>query len=267
MLPQFDHLVIYVPNLEEAIKDFTDLGFEVRRGGSHGIAENALIIFSNHVYIELLALVPAWYTPLLLAANRFGVLHWLSGAKGNVRSRLLNWFRQDFGPVDWCVRVADIEGISNSWKKAGLSMLNTEKHSRKTIEGDVLQWYLGSASSADLPFLLEDISPIDERIPPLKSGAHDNGASALRHITFRVKNKASSEKIAATFLSHESLNTNINLGSLSVSFEEKPMPCRVLVKVSRMVNRTSQVGIIESHGVGIHFVSSAETISSTLTAS
>ena len=133
MLPQFDHLVIYVPNLEEAIKDFTDLGFEVRRGGSHGIAENALIIFSNHVYIELLALVPAWYTPLLLAANRFGVLHWLSGAKGNVRSRLLNWFRQDFGPVDWCVRVADIEGISNSWKKAGLSMLNTEKHSRPSV--------------------------------------------------------------------------------------------------------------------------------------
>lgn len=51
--PHFDHLVIFVADLDAAITDFTDLGFNVSRGGSHGLTENALIIFSNQTYIEL----------------------------------------------------------------------------------------------------------------------------------------------------------------------------------------------------------------------
>ena len=90
MRAKFDHLVIYVSNLEEAITDFTDLGFEVSRGGAHGATENALIIFSNQVYIELLAWVHVWYTPLLRTVNRLGILQWLADRKGTIYCRLLN---------------------------------------------------------------------------------------------------------------------------------------------------------------------------------
>ena len=90
MRAKFDHLVIYVSNLEEAITDFTDLGFEVSRGGAHGATENALIIFSNQVYIELLAWVPVWYTPLLRTVNRLSILQWLADRKGTIYYRLLN---------------------------------------------------------------------------------------------------------------------------------------------------------------------------------
>ncbi|MDG1243871.1 MAG: VOC family protein, partial [Porticoccaceae bacterium] len=39
MDPQFDHAVIFVSDLEKAIADFADLGFDVVRGGSHGSTE------------------------------------------------------------------------------------------------------------------------------------------------------------------------------------------------------------------------------------
>lgn len=258
MLPQFDHLVVYVSDLEEAIKDFTALGFEVSRGGSHGMAENALIIFSNQVYIELLALVPAWYSPLVQLANRLGVLQWLSGGKGSIRSRIFHWFREEFGPVDWCVRVGDIEATVKSWKQAGLDMLHSDRFSRKPVEGDDLYWYLGGTRSFDLPFLLEDISLIDDRIAPLKSGVHPNGASELRHIMFRVNSKATSNSLVTKFLSQDAVNGRFRLGRLTVSFEDQPMPCKVSIEVSQVGLPTKQVECGNSQGIDIQFCSPAE---------
>ena len=52
----FDHAVIYVPNLKRAISQFTALGFTVKLGGEHTHTHNALIIFNDRSYIELLAL-------------------------------------------------------------------------------------------------------------------------------------------------------------------------------------------------------------------
>ena len=63
MDPQFDHAVIFVSDLEKAIADFADLGFDVVRGGSHGSTENALIIFANQTYLELLGVKPGWSWP------------------------------------------------------------------------------------------------------------------------------------------------------------------------------------------------------------
>jgi len=60
---QFDHIVVFVADLNQAITDFTDLGFQVTPGGSHGITENALVIFPNQTYIELLALRPSCTAP------------------------------------------------------------------------------------------------------------------------------------------------------------------------------------------------------------
>ena len=46
---QFDHLVVFVTDIEQASRDFTELGFQVTRGGSHGSTENALVIFANQL--------------------------------------------------------------------------------------------------------------------------------------------------------------------------------------------------------------------------
>ena len=256
MRAQFDHLVIYVSNLEEAITDFTDLGFEVSRGGAHGATENALIIFSNQVYIELLAWVPAWYTPLLRAVNRLGILQWLADRKGTIYCRLLNWVRGPQGPVDWCVRVDDLADQLNSWKSADLDVLEPQKFSRERVDGQILRWYLGGTRSFDLPFMLEDITPIDMRIPPLTEGAHPNGALALEQIQFSVSNRATSDTLAATFLSpnifaQDKKTTTFGIGAVKVSFEQRPMPCKVSLTVSSSGNQTQQLDTGKSHGIQI----------------
>ena len=261
MRAKFDHLVIYVSNLEEAITDFTDLGFEVSRGGAHGATENALIIFSNQVYIELLAWVPVWYTPLLRTVNRLGILQWLADRKGTIYCRLLNWVTGPQGPVDWCVRVDDLAAQLGSWKNAEMNVLKSEQFSRKRVDGQILRWYLGGTRSFDLPFMLEDITPIDMRIPPLTEGAHPNGALALEQIQFRVNNKATSNALAAEFLSPEFFaqdkqTTTFGMGAVKVSFEQRPMPCKVSLTVSCSGSQTHPLDIGKSHGIQIELVPS-----------
>ncbi len=51
-----DHIVIMVPDLNAAIRDYTELGFTVIPGGSHPAGtHNALIAFADGAYIELIA--------------------------------------------------------------------------------------------------------------------------------------------------------------------------------------------------------------------
>src|SRR5688572_4659608 len=54
---QLDHAVIAVQNLEAAMEEYRGLGFTVIRGGIHAnrATENALIVFANGTYLELLA--------------------------------------------------------------------------------------------------------------------------------------------------------------------------------------------------------------------
>src|SRR2546430_17587272 len=55
-LQALDHVVIMVPDLEAAIRDYTELGFTVVRGGSHPTGtHNALIAFPDGAYVELIA--------------------------------------------------------------------------------------------------------------------------------------------------------------------------------------------------------------------
>ena len=42
-----DHMVVVVSDLEEAIKNFSSLGFLVERGGVNGPTHNALIFFRD----------------------------------------------------------------------------------------------------------------------------------------------------------------------------------------------------------------------------
>ena len=56
MIRQIDHIVILVNELEQAIADYTGLGFTVVRGGDHpgGATHNALVVFADGAYFELI---------------------------------------------------------------------------------------------------------------------------------------------------------------------------------------------------------------------
>ena len=70
MLQGIDHIVIVVSNLEQAAKDYEQLGFTVVPGGKHPVgSHNALISFADGSYIEIIAfyreaLDHRWWDPL-----------------------------------------------------------------------------------------------------------------------------------------------------------------------------------------------------------
>ena len=258
---QFDHVVIFVADLNQAIEDFVQLGFHVTRGGSHGLTENALIVFSNHAYIELLALKPFWHNPITHLAHQLGLLHWLLAKKATITSRLLNWVSGELGPVDWVVRTDNLAQVEKAWRHAGLTVLKPETFSRKTITDDKVHWYLGGSNNPDLPILIEDITPYAQRVPAA-TASHPNQATAL--LTLRLQ--AQQGKIASHSLSqylgaqlspdHQGQQL-IELGNVSLCFSEQPMPHNMQLDILCAHGQPQSLDISKSHGLQINLVPGA----------
>jgi len=114
-LLSFDHAVIVVPELEQAIENFTALGFSVHRGGSSKPAHNALIYFSDGTYIELITLISHSSRTIARLLYRVGLLRFSAKRKPSLRSRFMLWFGGPVGLRDWCVRCPSIKNTIKSF--------------------------------------------------------------------------------------------------------------------------------------------------------
>ncbi len=255
-MAKFDHIVIFVSNLDSAVTDFTDLGFKVTRGGSHGLTENALIIFANQTYIELLALKPFWHSPLMHMANRLGLLQWQSERQGSIYCRLVRWVNGDIGPVDWCVSVPDLDSTLSQWREAKQDVLISENFSRERIDGGIVRWRLGGTKDHDVPFLLEDITPSDHRVPLAETTDHPNGADALKAVQFKVPDKDSANKSLTSLLlpalAKEEKQRELTLGQVNISFEEHNEPYKISLIISSPGKQPQHLDFSKSHGTSIN---------------
>lgn len=222
---QFDHIVVFVADLNRASADFTALGFQITPGGSHGITENALVIFSNQTYIELLALRPSWYRPLIKLAIKLNFVQRQAQKKTTIYSRLIGWICGDTGPVDWCARVNDLDASLTLWDNQDIEVLHSEAFSRERTDGEVAQWKLGGSRQADLPFLLQDTTPIDTRIPMLGTAKHANGAQALIAVKIAISDIAAIGNTLGKALSADTgqngkADRQFRLGNVAVSLAD-----------------------------------------------
>ena len=100
MIKGIDHLIIVVKDLDQAAKDYEQLGFTVVPGGKHPVgSHNALISFRDGSYIEIIAfyreaLDHRWWEPL---------------AKG-----------ERF--VDFCLQTDDLRGDTRKLRDAGVAI-------------------------------------------------------------------------------------------------------------------------------------------------
>ncbi len=165
MLKGIDHIVIAVPDLDVARKSYEALGFSVVPGGRHPVGtHNALIAFADGAYIELIAFYeknPAhkWWTPL---------------QKGG-------------GLVDFCMQTDDLLGDTAAFRKAGVAIDDPSPLSRLRPDGYQLKWVL-SIPRGDhrgiAPFLIQDETPRDERIP--RETRHANGVTGIGSVAVAV---------------------------------------------------------------------------------
>lgn len=165
MLKGIDHLVIVVEDLDRAARDFAEVGFTVIPGGKHPVgSHNVLIPFADGSYVEIIAFYRKaadhrWWDPL-----QHG-------------ERL----------VDYCLQTDDLRGDTEKFRAAGVDIKDPVPWSRTRPDGYELKWLLSLAGSGDrgvAPFLIEDITPRQERIP--QQFTHHNGASGIVKLIIAV---------------------------------------------------------------------------------
>ncbi len=165
MIQGIDHLVIVVNDLDQAARDYRQLGFTVVPGGQHPVgSHNVLISLQDGSYLEIIAFYREaidhrWWDPL---------------QKGE---RL----------VDFCLQTDDLRGDTGKLQNAGVAINNPVPWSRKRPDGFELKWLLSLATGSHrgvAPFLIEDVTPRGERIP--QEFAHANGIVGIDKLVIAV---------------------------------------------------------------------------------
>jgi catechol 2,3-dioxygenase-like lactoylglutathione lyase family enzyme len=160
-----DHLVIMVPDLETAIRDYAELGFTVFPGGSHPTGtHNALIAFADGAYVELIAF-----------------------ERNNPQHRWWQAAQNGGGLIDFCMRTDDLTGDMEIFRNAGVEM-QIAPGERVRPDGYQLRWTLAQPlppCAFVAPFLIEDGTPREERVP--REHRHQNGVTGIAAITIATE--------------------------------------------------------------------------------
>ena len=165
MIKGIDHLVIVVKNLAQAAQDYEQLGFTVVSGGQHPVgSHNALVSLRDGSYLELIAFYREavdhrWWAPLA-TGERF---------------------------VDFCLQTDDLRGDTRKLRDAGVAINDPVPWSRKRPDGYELKWLLSLATGSHrgvAPFLIEDVTPRQERIP--QQASHENRILGIEKVTVAV---------------------------------------------------------------------------------
>lgn len=141
MPARFDHLVIAVADLDEAVARWTAAGIHPTRGGAHPVGTvNALVRGPGAAYLEL------------IAAGRDESNPWL------------NRVRSASGPISWAVAVDDVDEARALLVDAGFEPRPVTEGSRLTPDGDTVAWRMCDVGpgpyDAGLPFLIEWATPM-----------------------------------------------------------------------------------------------------------
>lgn len=166
-----DHVVLVVRDLASAIDDHRRRGFTVTIGGSHadGLTHNALIPFSDGSYLELVAF------------------------KDLDRSITHRWWKiaTDGGGLADFALLSDDLGADT----AALGDLVTRSPmpgGRIRPDGAEVKWRT-AVLAPPLPFLIEDVTARDLRVPGGAAIEHANGATGIGAVTLGTSNLGDAE--------------------------------------------------------------------------
>ncbi len=183
-MPQsIDHVVIAVRDLARATADYERLGFTVTPGGYHtgGATHNALISFADGAYIELIAFTE----PDRPQSHKW----WAKFALGE-------------GTVDFALLSADLAAEAAALQQAGISVDGPSDGGRERPDGQRIAWKSLTIESDDgpLPFVIEDVTPRELRVPPGNATRHSLGVTGIAGVTVLVPDLDRASTLYETFL-------------------------------------------------------------------
>ncbi len=163
MALELDHIVIAVDELDKAVTDFNALGFDTVPGGRHEDlgTHNALIIFKDRTYLELLAPLPN--------RSRTG----FPGVGGG-----------NEGYVGFALLAENIANAVNRLRERGVQITDSQAGSRVRPDGMVVEWFTALIDEGRSPFLIQDETPRIMRVPrDVKPTNHPNEVTGIESIT------------------------------------------------------------------------------------
>jgi len=167
-----DHVVIAVADLETTIADYRALGFTVYPGGVHhgGVSHNALVIFADGAYFELIAYRQAapdvrWWQVLSKAGEGF---------------------------VDFALLPENAARDAAAARERGLDVVGPTAGGRVRLDGARLDWQIVRPKTNDLPFWCGDVTPRNLRVPEGDMRTHANGVTGVTSLKVAVANVAKS---------------------------------------------------------------------------
>jgi len=165
-----DHVVVAVHNLTQAIDDYTNLGFTVTIGGDHAHrgSHNALITFDDASYIELIAFK---HEPPV---------------KDNTWWDLLQIGE---GLVDFALVCGDLRAELEHLRTLDFDITGPMEGGRLRTDGVRIAWRvarLDTGGAERMPFLIDDITAHDLRVPRGEVAVHANGVTGIAGVTVAV---------------------------------------------------------------------------------
>jgi len=171
MLRQLDHLVLVARDLNAAIADHRRRGFTVTPGGEHadGVTHNALITFADGSYLEIVA-----FRDLARALSH---RWWKVAADGG-------------GLADFALLSDDLAGDAAAL--AELVKTPPKDGGRIRPDGVELKWRT-ALLQPPLPFVIEDLTARDLRVPGGAAAEHANGATGIASVVVGAVDIADTE--------------------------------------------------------------------------
>ncbi len=163
---ELDHIVIAVNELNKAVIDFNALGFDTVPGGQHQEwgTHNALIIFKDRTYLELLAPLPG--------RRQTG----FPGVGGG-----------NEGYVGYALMAESIGNAVLRLRKRGVNISDSQGGRRTRPDGMRVEWFIAAIDGGRSPFLIQDETPRTLRIPEdVKPTNHPNEVVGIASITLLV---------------------------------------------------------------------------------
>ena len=200
---KIDHFVIVVADLDQAISNFTELGFIVERGGINGPTHNAIIFLKNQVYIELIATRSRFSRIIFRGLFLLGVFHFLDFLRPLLYWRFACWLGGAQGLRDWCIKSDDIDRFCSLPKREELNISRKHFFSRARPDGELLNWFLAGPSDRNLPFLIQDITDHSLRVSANSNCEHPN---KVEYVSAIILNRNKVLKHKSNFLHYLALD-------------------------------------------------------------
>jgi catechol 2,3-dioxygenase-like lactoylglutathione lyase family enzyme len=197
---RIDHVVIFVGDLDEAVEDYSALGFKVTPGGIHtgGVTKNALMPFADGSYLELLAFtIPSIFQDVA-RLEKTDMLQWVVRKRTALDRRFIPRAGGGEGLADFALAVLSIGDVMESAGRGGIEIDGPFPGERVRPDGTTVAWRMGMPSAKELPFLIEDMTPREFRVPGGEATEHANRARGMHRLVVATTDvEASSRRYRA----------------------------------------------------------------------